>query len=69
MRIAIQHADELIHKGRIGESWLLVCEDRVELARRAISYDDLAAWIEGYHDMLKPLLAYLPTRPEPVTSE
>jgi hypothetical protein len=64
MRNAIQHADEHIHEGRLEESWLLVCEDRVELARHVISYDELAAWIEGFHDTLKPLLAYLPAVPQ-----
>jgi hypothetical protein len=60
MRHAIQHADEHVFKGRANESWLAVCDDAIELADQRIRYRELAAWIEGYHDVVKQLVAYLP---------
>lgn len=58
MRHAIQHADEQVLGG-----WgnpLLVCEDRIELSESRIRYQELAAWIEAYHDITKALVAYQP---------
>jgi hypothetical protein len=60
-RDAIQHADRDIMAGATGAPTgrsvaLLPMEDRLEVGMDEVLYEDLARWIEQYHDLVRELI-------------
>ena len=61
MRGAVEHLEEKILKGEIEKGQahtLLLGEDGIELAEDVISYDDLARWVVGLHDLGREVVAF-----------
>jgi hypothetical protein len=61
LRGAIAHADRDLAKNRTGEPTglpmtLMPTNDGVEVASSQVSWDDLAGWIEKYHDLAGELI-------------